>query len=408
MNRNVKNILLLIMVLALLSGCKQKMAIEEITEIPAAPTSAQVQDSLQEMMDRSIAVQGNNYRLNKVLDKMASGEEVKIGFIGGSITEGYNAPKGKNYADLVTQYLDTTYSDGSGKVQCVNAGLAGTPSMLGLIRADRELLQQKPDLIFIEFAVNDAQSFQDRQAFESLVRKCLMQEHAPAVMLLFSVTENGYCCQNDMAMTAFYYDLPAISVKDAIQPEIEAGLMKWSDWSDDDVHPHQNGHRLYSLFICHLIETMLSQEKDTGYEVPAKARFGNDWSALQEYDADNLQLLQAGSFVKSSVHPDFQSSYSYFGKKHGENGDLSFEITGNALFLVYKVSPNKAYGTAEVLIDGQVFAHLSAYDPNSWNQPVAQMIYCSKENETHEVTIRMKDAEEENKFDLLSVGVVCK
>ena len=404
MKRYVRIILPACLLGLLLLGCGTVG--ETVAETAAPPILQTEQPAADPMLERSLASEGNNRRAHKVLAKMASGESVTVGFIGGSITEGFNARNGENYAKLVTEYLDRTYSDGSGKVTCVNAGLAGTPSLLGLVRADRELLSACLDLIFIEFAVNDAQSFTDKQAYEALIRKCLQQENEPAVILLYSVTENGYSCQNDMALTAFSYDLPSVSVRDAIMPEITSGTMEWTDWSDDEVHPHREGHALYSRFITHLIDTLAAQETDEAYVIPEKGRFSSDWSGMTEYDSGNLAIDAWGSFEKSSAHANFRNSMSHRGGGEAKNEGLTFRVTGSALFLVYKATRLSTYGTAEVLVDGEVVSHLAACTADGWDHPVTQLIYSGKETETHEITIRMVSGDEEKYFDLLSVGVV--
>lgn len=405
----MKKLQMILMMLALLiiTGCAEKeREIPETQPIPARTETAEADFAVDPVVAASLASEGNNFRLKAVIEKIRSGEAVTIGFIGGSITEGYQSGGGKNYAQLVTEYLDQTYSDGSGKVTCVNAGLSGTPSMLGLIRADRDLLYAQPDLIFIEFAVNDAQTFTDKQAYEALIRKCLMQENDPAVLLLYSVTQNGYTCQNDMALTAFYYDLPAVSVRDAIMPEIESGTMKWTDWSGDDVHPHGEGHQLYSRFVAHLIDTLADQEWDSEYVIPKDTKFSRDWTNMTEYDSETLSVTDMGDFGKSAAHVHFRSSFSYRGNENTGNEGLTFEVTGTTLFLVYKATASDSYGTAEVLVDGEVVAHLSGCSPEGWNNPVTQLIYSEKEISTHQVTVRMQQGDEMKYFDLLSVGVV--
>lgn len=405
--RKLAAVLLVLALAALMCGCTGKNP--EATEGTATTTAATepTQDPVwSAMLERSIASTGNNHRLNAVIDKMRRGEDVTVGFIGGSITEGYNATGGKHYAKLLTDYLDSTYSDGTGKVSCLNAGLSGTPSTLGLIRAERDLLFANPDLIFIEFAVNDAQSFTDKQAYEALIRKCLLQENAPAVILLYSVTENGYTCQDNMALTAFFYDLPAMSVRDAIMPEIQSGNMTWDDWSDDEVHPHTQGHELYSRFIIHLMDTMLAEPVEEAYSVPEDPKFSRDWSNMQGFDSDNLEVLSMGDFEQSAAHFHFKNSYSYRGSAIGSNEGMTFEVTGTALFLVYKATTSSAYGTAEILVDGEVAAHLIACTPEGWNNPVAQLIYSDKEVGTHTITIRMQPGDEGKSFDLLYVGIV--
>lgn len=53
-------------------------------------------------------------------------------------------------------------------VQYVNAGLSGTPSKLGILRLDRDVLAYEPDICFIEFAVNDGTETDYQNAYESI------------------------------------------------------------------------------------------------------------------------------------------------------------------------------------------------------------------------------------------------
>ena len=186
-----------------------------------------------DMLERSVISTGNNERMRKVIEMARNGEDVTLAYIGGSITQGYNAGTTEIFAKLSSDYFRETYAT-TGKVNYVNAGLSGTPSLLGLIRSDRDIFEAKPDVVFIEFAVNDAQDNQNKSAFESLVRKALTQEQEPVVVLLFSVTEDGYTCQSTMQLIGMNYELPMISVPNAIQPEFEAGRMTWKDWADKD------------------------------------------------------------------------------------------------------------------------------------------------------------------------------
>lgn len=387
----------------LFGGCAQTPADTAPPTQTSDPTENTEVTWMDAMIERAMIAKGNNYRLKTVLDKIRRGEKVTVGFIGGSITEGYMAGTADNYVKLVTQHLDTQYGGGKGNVTYVNAGLSGTPSMLGLIRSEDDLLYAQPDLIFIEFAVNDAMSTTDRYAYESLVRKCLQQENSPAVILLYSVTENGYTCQDEMNLTAFYYGLPAISVKNAIMPEIESGNMAWIDWSGDDVHPHVQGHQLYAKFITTLIDTLDQEEADAPVEVPERCRVGKDWSSMALLDGESLNPTALGGFAASSAaHSHFQRAYSYRG---GDNSGLTFTVTGTALFLVFKASTSATFGTAEVLVDGEVVMHLDACAPDAWNDPVTRLIYAEKETATHEITVRMQPGDEEKFFDLLAVGV---
>ena len=91
-------------------------------------------------------------RLANVLRKAQRGEEVTIGFIGGSITEGYDASsKDNSYVSLVYKWWCEAFP--LTKVNLVNAGVGGTSSYLGVHRVGEDMLSHNPDLVFIEFAV---------------------------------------------------------------------------------------------------------------------------------------------------------------------------------------------------------------------------------------------------------------
>ena len=80
--------------------------------------------------------------------------EMNVVFIGGSITYGTGATANeKCYASLVGNYLKKANPDK--KVNIFNAGLPGTGSDLGLFRLKRDVLSHKPDMVFVEFAIND-------------------------------------------------------------------------------------------------------------------------------------------------------------------------------------------------------------------------------------------------------------
>src|SRR5689334_16018215 len=79
--------------------------------------------------------------------KLEAGAEVRIGYLGGSITaqEGWR-PK-------TLAHFQKTYP--KAKITQINAAIGGTGSDLGVFRVRQDVLEKKPDLLFVEFAVND-------------------------------------------------------------------------------------------------------------------------------------------------------------------------------------------------------------------------------------------------------------
>ena len=130
------------------------------------------------MVDRSLMTTGDMTRMANVFKRAADGETIKAAYIGGSITEGYSdnitLKTEEKWVDMSTKWLNEQFPDSD--ITYVNAGLSGTPSVLGNVRLQRDVLQYDPDIVFVEFAVNDGGETIYKNAYESLVRTLLTQD----------------------------------------------------------------------------------------------------------------------------------------------------------------------------------------------------------------------------------------
>ena len=414
MRRKIHKLLLagmLLFALCLAAGCgkteENNMQNQQMTVAPTespTPTPVPLTEEEQihlDMLERSVISTGNNERMKKVIEKARKGEDVTLAYIGGSITQGYNAGTTEIFAKLSSDYFRETYAT-TGKVNYVNAGLSGTPSLLGLIRSDRDIFEAKPDVVFIEFAVNDAQDNQNKAAFESLVRKALTQEQEPAVVLLFSVTEDGYTCQTNMQLIGMNYELPMISVPNAIHPEFDAGRMTWKDWADDGSHPNKNGQKLYSEFIIHYWNKVDAEEVSAPYVLREKM-LNINYTTMKMADKESLKVLDLGSFHEENGHEAFTKGWVKSADVK-ENASFTFEVDCRSLFLVYKEANNTTFGTAEVYVDGEKMMTITSNTASGWYNPVPVRIFRDSECKTRKVEIRMQDGNEDKMFYLLAIG----
>lgn len=93
---------------------------------------------------------------------LGAGKPVTIGYFGSSITEGYGAsdPATTSWRARTTRYLRERFPGSA--VTEINAAIGGTGSDLGAFRCSEDLLSKNPDLVFVEFAVNDHEADKDR------------------------------------------------------------------------------------------------------------------------------------------------------------------------------------------------------------------------------------------------------
>ena len=138
----------------------------------------------------AITNRGNWNRLKGVMKRASAGEVLKIGFIGGSITQGSLASKPTTcYAYHVFEWWETTFTNA--KFEYINAGIGATNSQFGVARVETDLLSQEPDFVIVEFSVNDDANEHFLETYEGLIRKIYSYQSNPAVLIVHNVYYNN-------------------------------------------------------------------------------------------------------------------------------------------------------------------------------------------------------------------------
>lgn len=360
----------------------------------------------EEMVQRGLVSLGNTTRLHKAIEKARKGEEVTLVYLGGSITEGAAAqPRNtKCYAAVSAGLFAEKFAADPEKVHYVNAGISGTPSRLGITRLEQDVLSKAPDVVFLEFAVNDGNDKQSQMVYESLVRRLLKSETAPAVVLIFTLLNSGYSAQPHMSQIGAYYDLGMISVKNALQPEFNAGRMAFTDYSGDYAHPTTEGHGFIARMIGHYFD-QAAAAAPAPYTLPEDPVIGNFCENLVNIRPGSAEILSEGSFPQGVT-----SCYSYIkGWKHTmftRTDPMVLEVTGGPLFLVFKQENNEKCGSMEIWVDGTWKKTLSGHDASAWGNPVTEIIGLGDVKETHTIELRMAEGDHMKDFSLLDLAYV--
>ena len=219
-------------------------------------------EEYREMIQRSLMNFGNTCRIQRVIEKARDGKEVTLAYIGGSITQGAGAIPihTKCYAYQSCQLFQKRFA-AQDNVRLIKAGVGGTPSELGMIRFDRDVLrgEEQPDLVVIEFAVNDEGDETKGDCYESLVRKVLNLPWKPAVVLLFSVFANDWNLQERLKPVGYCYDLPMVSIRDAVSPQFQmpkgqGRVLTKNQFFYDMFHPNNMGHTIMADCLQYLFE----------------------------------------------------------------------------------------------------------------------------------------------------------
>lgn len=200
--------------------------------------------------------------LPNFLAKVEAGNEVKVAYLGGSITA---AP---GWRVQSREWLQKKYPNA--KFAEIHAAIGGTGSDLGVFRLERDVLRHKPDLLFVEFAVNDggASPEQIHKAMEGIVRQMWAADPNTDICYVYTLTEKMLPdlqsekmpqAATAMEQLADHYGIPSIHFGvEVARLESEGDLVFKAPkpknvaearpmiFSSDGVHPHvETGHRLY-------------------------------------------------------------------------------------------------------------------------------------------------------------------
>jgi lysophospholipase L1-like esterase len=373
------------------------------------------------MIARSLISGGNNYRIKRVMEKAANGEDVTIAYIGGSITEGYfSSSTEDSYAYLAYESFKSLLAGkDASNIHFVNAGMAGTPSTLGIMRYKRDVLKQAPtppDLVFIEFAVNDGDDPTAGATYESLVRDILAADNNPAVVLLFCVFQSQWNLQDRFIPIGKDYQLPMISIKDAIMPELDSGNLTEEEFFHDIYHPTTYGHKIMADCITYYFSTVEDQARaDTDIAIPNAATIGIQFCGAKMIDAASKPAgvtIDAGSFTSTdTVLGTFRDDPerltfpdNWYKDNPQENNSFTVTLNCKNFLLVYKKSSSSGFGTAEVYVDRELLTPLDGNPPDAWNNPYTIVLFDEELSASHTVKIRMDDESAAKSFSLLALG----
>ena len=375
----------------------------------------------QQMISRSFLSAGNNARIQSFLRRARAGEAVTAAFLGGSITQGAGAvPLQENcYARLTWEGLQKRYGQ---SIRYIKAGVGGTPSETGLMRYDRDITRDGtlwPDLVVLEFAVNDAGDETEGVFYESLVRRILKAPNHPAVILLFAVFANDWNLKRRLAPIGYRYQLPMVDVLEAVSPQFngENQVITKRQYFYDVYHPTNLGHRIMADCLLHLIDRLDKQQPEQEREDYVPPYYGGDYENLVLLDRkDTLPdcVINPGSFTETdqelqSVPLDFDTRntpmFPYNWSKGEGQEPFVLEITCRRLVLEFKDSGDSSFGSVLVTIDGE---KQRIFDPTEagWVHCHTAVLFNKQESARHRVEITMAPGSEEKKFTILGFGVV--
>ena len=396
------------------------MAPEEVEEAEVDTKS----ENYCAMIAKSLMNLGNTYRIRKAIEKAKAGKSVTVAYIGGSITQGAGATpiNTECYAYKSYQLFQNRFASGN-NVKFIKAGVGGTPSELGMLRFDRDVLRdgEKPDIVIVEFAVNDEGDETKGDCYESLVRKILKLDWNPEVVLLF----------------LSLIHISEVSIRDAVVEQFtrkEGRVLTKNQFFYDMFHPSNIGHTImadclqYLFERCELreharldaFENGLTEEGMLLQRLKLEPVIGGSFENVRLMDKKDVYegaVIETGDFTATdqelqsvemddalNLTPEFPYNWMYDGTKTDAEA-FTLRMNCKALVLIFKDSGEVDVGKAEVFVDG---AHVLTADPhiNNWQHCNAAILFNNENSEEHTVKIEIAKEDIDKKFTILGFGYV--
>ncbi|MCR5179045.1 MAG: SGNH/GDSL hydrolase family protein [Lachnospiraceae bacterium] len=326
-------------------------------------------------------------RLREFVQKAAAGDDLVVVFFGGSITQGSLASSEETcYARVFCNLLGEHFPKSS--FTYVNSGVGGTGSHYGAMRVSTDVLSYSPDLVVIDFSVNDteavlplygegetaAQGDTDwsggrntdssgsalklyPETWEGVLRRILSCDSRPAVLVLGNCFyDTGISVEDEHNAIADHYGVPHMSVRDRILPLIREGRYTREDLSPDGLHPNDKGHRLIAEELMRL---MLQYEESAG-ELPVRDEealpsplTANAYEYTERLDSANSAPELYGFSPDNASHEN--DNYNFFrgGWTASQIGDrFEIDVEGSGIAVVYRKTIHRPSPVARLVLDG--------------------------------------------------------
>jgi lysophospholipase L1-like esterase len=338
--------------------------------------------------------------------KFAKEKTGRVAFIGGSITEM------DGYRPMVCELLKKRFP--GAQFTFIDAGISSTCSTTGAFRLAADVLgDDPPDLLFVEFAVNDDQDAGHTReecirGLEGIVRHARAKNPNMDIVVTYFVNEGMLKTLQEgktpltiaaHEAVAKHYGVPTIDLAGEVAEEITAGKLTWEKYGG--VHPARFGNAICAAMIDELFSRAWADAaKDSGpvkHTMPAQPLDAGNYERGRFIDPKEAK---AGAGWKLGV-PDwaslpgakrerFTSIPMLCATAVGSEATLEFEGTAVGAYVV--AGPDA--GVVQAGIDGGPLQSMDLYHRFSQglHYPRTVMLGTDLKPGKHTLTIRIADA----------------
>ncbi|MDR1281239.1 MAG: SGNH/GDSL hydrolase family protein [Opitutaceae bacterium] len=354
--------------------------------------------------------------LAHVAQKIRSGQPVRVGFLGGSITQGAGV---RNHADCYywkTRLRLAAFAKNTGStLETILAAVGGTNSHYGAYRVGVQLLDKDIDLLVVEFAVNDLGNRSALDGMEGIVQQALARNPRTGIVLFHTTSramvENFYDKDElPPSVAAFHrvarhYNLAEVHAGPKVRTLFRDGQSAPESFFPDKTHPSQEGHAFYAKLLSDaLLDALVSANKvpppppppPVSTPAPLPAPLGSGQLARARL-LPIIPVEKKGEWTETK--PGY---YTYVGswKSTTPGASLTFDASGESIALL-------CVKATRLRVTGPGFEKTISYPGRPGGIPALQTLHAGPAPISGRVTVTLiPDDKGTTEADLAGIGVV--
>ena len=309
----------------------------------------------------------NTYR------KLTQDKSLKVMYFGGSLTNGYGCSdndKTMSWRVQSSQWFEENFPEA--EIETINAAIGESGTLLGTYRVQEDIIAQQPDLVFVEYAINDrytasAQGLDDAQAkemaasqYETIVREIKQALPDCDIVTLITMDRSVSNMYNNKTLyptaaghaeVAEAYGLPVVNVAYGFLKHVAeiTGNSNWM-WTDtffdyvmsDNVHALDSGQNEYWLCLEEYLENSLLNTDYDGYPVTRQPLPEIQSSHLLDGDRRQPMGAEMQEYFVEGDGAEYKDDYFYTGTSNaphngyyelGMGDSATFRFTGTEIAL---------------------------------------------------------------------------
>ncbi|MAX26753.1 MAG: hypothetical protein CMJ19_19850 [Phycisphaeraceae bacterium] len=302
------------------------------------------------------APEHDSYGLYHFFNKLRNNQQVTVAAIGGSITMAHNGWARKT-ADLIAEAYPQS------KVNFVNAGISGTGSNLGIFRLKRDVIDYRPDLVLVEFAVNDGGASDEIciRNLESIVVRLRQCAKPPAIVFVQAASRVGGNHKRHN-LVAKHHRIMSVDMQKAIEDRVANTEATWDELFGDNVHPRDAGHAVYAQTLWKRMQAYEHLPAMTLLNEPDRGLLSKDGLILDGTMVVPNYNVDGWGYSNERINGWWMKYFQGSLQSSEKAKPLHIPFFGRTVGLMMLIKEGR--GQVRVLIDGEYVRDVSAFRPD--------------------------------------------